>query len=191
MRNTPHAALARLNAFHERVWPVPYAVRSAALLLGEVDFRQSPKQGKPAHLHNHATPLEALCEFDPVFFETQYAVNSIMDDLADDQHHILEHRYFEFAPDAFHKANISGGAGYDVDSQDRALDPFVPLAGMTFLQFLDETIARGGFFGALQSTRGASVSSGWGPTDPYGHDAPRTPMPAQLGATLREAAAWA
>ena len=177
LQSTPRDELARLMAFHERLRRVPYALRAMALHLGEVDFRQSPRQGKPAHLHSDATPVESLCEYDPVFFATRYAVRFITDYLADGQDTILEFQHFEFAPDAFHKADVSGGEGYFVDCQDHALDPVVPNAGMTFLQFLDETLARGGFFGALKS----------GTLD---FIAPRVALPEPIGETLRQAAEW-
>lgn len=56
-----------------------------------------------------------------------------------------------FAPDDYHKANISGGAPYGVEIVGPAVDGLCKPVEMYFVDYLNEAFAAGGFPGALVS----------------------------------------
>lgn len=162
----------RLEALDARLKPLPGAVTAFALFVGEIDFRQAPDQiGDISELGYH----------DPFCFDLQFALTELEDPKSlDRSFRDLGEVFLDFAPDAHHKADVSGGADYAVALPATRFDPMVDLAGMSFLTYVQAHLERGGFLGALDRRHRPD----------WEHSLPRLPLPEPFGSDLRGAANW-
>lgn len=141
----------------QRLGHFPEALSAFSRLVGQVDLRQTHRASRAL---TGDPVVDWLGDWDPLFFDLDYTAYMIREEGAD-----LEEQpggglafEIEFAPDAYHKADISGGEGYAVFLPSSRIDPIVRLpsldfAGgrrpdeMPFTTWLRRTIGRGGFFG--------------------------------------------
>ncbi|MBO9468125.1 hypothetical protein J7443_23065 [Tropicibacter sp. R15_0] len=134
--------------------------------LGQVDLRH-------AYPHDDAKPLHELAHFDPFVFDPEY----LSEGFSEMSFKRGQKYFVEFAPDINHKADVSGGDGYgfwmetERASTSRRLDPqqlafdgadwqeqqaptpptvrdvTIEPVQMPLLDYVDATLANGGFFG--------------------------------------------
>jgi hypothetical protein len=138
------ALVEEMRALEARVGALPLSLGSFYEVVGTVDYRQSSAQLVQWHLpeRSSASELEILGEYNPLVVEPL--------DPSDAQP-----GWFYFAPDEYHKANYSGGENYHVALPDPAADfPIQGLYGVhetgeTFVSYLRETFAGGGFRGRV------------------------------------------
>ncbi|MCP5072039.1 MAG: hypothetical protein GY947_01930 [Rhodobacteraceae bacterium] len=131
---------------------VPIIIETFANIVGNVDFRQS--WDDPTET---ADPVLAhLGDWDPFYFDLEYAAYSWhdADQIAIREEERLTFDSIEFAPDIYHKCNVSGGAGYEVELNQTSFDPVISIPlymgelKRTFTQYLRDCLLRGGFLGA-------------------------------------------
>ena len=138
------ALLEEIRALEARVGPLPLSLRSFYEVVGTVDFRQSSTQLVQWHLpeRSSASELELLGEYNPLVVEPLDPSEA-------------QPGWFYFAPDEYHKGNYSGGENYHVALPDPGADfPIQGLYGVdetgeTFVSYLRETFAGGGFRGQV------------------------------------------
>lgn len=120
-------------------------------LIGSVDLRQSHRQlSDPSHSSDPV--IRNLGDWDPLVFDgLEYFACEIREEgKADPPQQMRDGRMgveLQFAPDRYHKANISGGDDYIICLPSDVLDPIIFEAGVSFMTYLRNIIARGGFWG--------------------------------------------
>ncbi|WP_425098223.1 hypothetical protein [Tropicibacter sp. S64] len=145
---------------------LPEHYRSAVETLGNVDLRH-------ARPHDPSAPLRALATFDPFVFQPDYLAADMADpDIFEQQRADHGAVFIEFAMDACHKADVSGGSGYgfwlpvkehsNPPQPDQLLFPDLDLpalqvlrpealriepVALPFAAYVETTLRNGGFFG--------------------------------------------
>lgn len=158
-RATPQAMITLM-----RRAGAPYAVTAVAEIVGTVDLR-----------HAADAPLETLATlggwdplvFNPDYFAADYADAGWREMRAEVSPGCLP---LSFAPDALHKAGISGGEGYAICLPAEGPDPQVAGLGISFLTYMRQVIGQGGVFGLTAPLM--PDQPGWADAVPVPGDAP-------------------
>ena len=117
--------------------PIPLSLRAFFETVGEVDLNGD---------HPSLAPREGQFTPDPLMVcGVEDAIAMVESDDRDEDDPLL----FEFAPDALHKANISGGSPYAISLPQAVADAHVEDEphGVTFVEYLRIAIRWGGFPG--------------------------------------------
>lgn len=117
--------------------PIPLSLRAFFEVVGEVDLNGD---------HPVLAPKDGQFTSDPLMVcGVEDAIAMVESDDRDEDDPLL----FEFAPDALHKANISGGSPYSIALPQAAADALVEDEphGVTFVEYLRIAIRWGGFPG--------------------------------------------
>ena len=159
-------AIAALDHAEREIGPVPQLIHRIARDLGSIDLRH----GRP---HDLDAPLQALAGFDPLVFNLDYFATDLqepgwIDTMLESCNRMVP---LEFAPDIYHKADISGGDGPTIWLAEEPVinpaslpqlpfqDPLPPPAialetgpiidryGLSLSEYFDLAIRNGGFFG--------------------------------------------
>jgi hypothetical protein len=119
---------------------VPLAFRVFALEIGEVDLRGRHPRFQSDFL------LDAFMLW--VYVPDSEEVQDLLESKAEDAPDVVPVYEHAFAPDEFHKENVSGGAAYSMGLPDDRIDPpvlFTPFDG-SFTAYLRDSILRHGGF---------------------------------------------
>ncbi|WP_426373314.1 hypothetical protein [Aliiroseovarius sp. PTFE2010] len=137
--DTPRMATLDRHMNALRKAKAPFTVIAFAEIVGTVDFRAASGDGVASGLGRY-DPLV----FDPGYFAADYANK---DWRAAQEAATPGKLAMDFSPDAFHKANVSGGESYAIDLPCERADPIVRPLGIAFLPLMRQSIAQGGFWG--------------------------------------------
>jgi uncharacterized protein (TIGR02996 family) len=141
--------------------PLPLSLRAFWEIVGSVDCCQSQDQMVHDWFDRPDNEIQQLGDDDPLYVES---LQTLRDGLTKSKRSWCVSRregriYFQFAPDCFHKANVSGGENYHVYLPDAAADfrivgdvaPQIgeDWAGDYFVHYLRRSVLGGGFRGRL------------------------------------------
>jgi uncharacterized protein (TIGR02996 family) len=154
--------VAKLDEIERRLQgPLPLSLRAFWEIVGSVDFCQSQEQIVHDWFDQPENEIQQLGDDDPVYVES---LQTLLDGLTKNQRSWFVSKregrfYFQFAPDCFHKANVSGGENYHVylpeaSADFRIIGDVAPeiredMAGDYFVHYLRRSILGGGFRGRL------------------------------------------
>lgn len=127
---------ATLGSFEERVGgPLPLSLRAWWEAVGAVDFRGTHPDWPPAYP-------------DPIYVEGPEGTFGMYLEQLDDPTW-PEQPLLDFAPDLFHKENVSGGPAYALEAPNPAVDGIVRFEShhVVFVDYLRLCFAWGGFPG--------------------------------------------
>lgn len=162
--------LATIEQAKVDLGPVPLAIVWFVRIVGNVDLRQTPDhtsavyswvrlpgkndRNQNPHRKEVVASMPRLGDFDPLCF----MLYDFMSPRYEEEREFEKRRtggkiLIEFAPDVYHKADISGGTSYSVLAPDVSADPNIELAGCSFMTYLRTCIANGGFWGAREPVR--------------------------------------
>jgi hypothetical protein len=131
--------------------PIPLSMRAFWAVVGSLDLRQDHGQTVHDWLQQAPSDLERLGDDDPLY------VRHLDDTLeaAARTVRVDDRLYVFFAPDCFHKANVSGGENYHLYLPDPSADFRIvgdvspERDGQHFVQALRRSLQGGGFRGRL------------------------------------------
>lgn len=126
---------------------IPLSLRAFFTIVGEINFNGS---------HPRLAPADSSITPDPLMVYSVDDAIAMIESMDRDED---EPAMFEFAPDALHKANVSGSGPYYIDLPSEGADAKVhdaPFKG-TFVQYLRDAILNwGGFPGWSEAPEGPS-----------------------------------
>ncbi|WP_345533006.1 hypothetical protein [Viridibacterium curvum] len=161
-RNTPHVppskdAPAHIEFLEALVGPLPLTIASWILNVGDVNLLGN----HPAWPERDMQTDALVVEFELSAYEDRYPDQSARDYFEEEfrnwSENVAEYGLDDvgrfalpFAPDAFHKINVSGGEAYGIYLPDGSVDAMSRIDGrdVRFVNYLRECFACGGFPGA-------------------------------------------